>query len=90
MEISPSDPSFDIHGGFQERFKIKRFQNRFCSRVKKVHIPTFIQLRKCYTHFLTYSNTELENNSGKMYSSYLNNGNGKDRVNLHSFLHAFA
>lgn len=35
MEISPSDPSFDIHGGFQKRFKINRFQNRFCARVKK-------------------------------------------------------
>lgn len=86
MDISPSDPSFDIHGGFQNKFK-----TWICARVKKeVNISTFIPLRKHYTHFLIYSTTELEDNRGKLYSNYLNNGKAKGRLRLHSFLCAFS
>lgn len=86
VDISPSDPSFDIHGGFQNKFK-----TCICAWVKKeVNLSTFIPLRKHYTHFLIYSTTELEDNRGKLYSNYLNNGKAKGRLHLHSFLHAFS
>lgn len=68
IKISPSDSSFDNHGSFQKRFKTS-----ICPSVKK-RISTIIPLRKHYNHFLTFSTTELEDNSGKLYSKHLDNG----------------
>lgn len=66
MKIPPSDSSFDKYSSFQKRFKTS-----ICPGVKKKGTSTIIPLRKYYTHFLTFSTTKLEDNSGKLYSKHL-------------------
>jgi len=57
--------------------------------VKKEYIYLY-SFKKIPHTFLTYSTTELEDNSGKLNYNYLNNAKAKDRLHLHFFLHAFA